>query len=123
MFYILLVSISGKRLARIPNHRCLTYSLLLELQLAQEIVTQKALRRHRRVGGLMQQVVVENIELIQQGWGQALAPQSQHQKSYKALSKHCTQSVEVKLTFADGSQWSGQRCGCCCHLFLINLVA
>ena len=122
MFYIL-VGISGKRLARIPNHRCLTYSLLLELQLAQEIVTQKALRRHRRVGGLMKQVAIEHIELIQKGYAQAVAPVSQHQKNYRALSKACTQSVEVKLTFADRSQWSGQRCGCCCHLFLINLVA
>jgi hypothetical protein len=71
----------------------------------------------------MKQVAIEHIELIQKGYARAVAPVSQHQKNYKSLSKACTQSVEVKLTFADRSQWSGQRCGCCCHLFLINLVA
>ena len=71
----------------------------------------------------MKQAAIENLELIQKGCTQAVAPGSQHQQHYKSLSKACTQSVEVKLTFADRSQWSGQRCGCCCHLFLINLVA
>lgn len=71
----------------------------------------------------MEQAEVTSLELTQNGNAQAYAPDTEYQKKLKSLSKACTQRVEVKLTFADSYPWSGQRCGYCCHLFLINLVA